>query len=349
MINLQDIRDTARDLLAKNEVRAVIGYRRGSSGMNAEPVIITDPAQADELVWDPTCFHNLSLYLVEDRKFLAHLRKTSDIPIAIIAKGCDARAIVVLMQEHYFKREDIYIIGVSCEGTGVLDERKLADKKIRAVNAAFDGNDFVFTTTNILDGQKTEGEQRIAARELMADRCLECRTPYPREHNAVHGEDKTGRELAEPFAALKRFEQQDAAERWKFWERQFDRCIRCFACRSVCPMCYCEECVVDSISFPVNAQTTAEEKANRVRWIERSAVRSENITYHMTRAMHLAGRCVDCNECERVCPVNIPLRLLNNKMEREAREQFGYEPGASIGAPALVASFLDNDPEKFIR
>jgi ferredoxin len=341
MINLQDMRETARDLLAKGEVRAVVGYRRGSSGMSAEPAFITSAEQAGELVWDPTCFNNLALYLVEDRKFQAHIRKTPDLPIAVIAKGCDARAIVVLMQENYFKREDVYIIGMSCEGTGVLDERKLAARGIQAAGAAFDGDDFVFTSA--------EGEQRLPAREVMADRCLECRAPFPKEHNVAFGEDKTGRELAAPFAALERFEQQDAAARWNFWQRQFDRCIRCYACRAVCPMCYCEECVVDSTSFPVTAQTTAEEKANRVRWIERSAVRSENITYHMTRAMHLAGRCIDCGECERVCPVNIPLRLLNNQMEREAREQFGYEPGASISLPALTASFLDNDPGKFIR
>ena len=343
MINLQDLRDAARDLLAKGEVRAVIGSRRGSRGMAAEPVVITAPEQADELVWDPTCFHNLALYLVEDRKFLAHSRANPGTPIAIVAKGCDARAVVVLMQEHYFKREEVYIIGVSCEGSGVLDERKLA-RQLNGITpsaAAFDGDDFVLTTA--------EGEKRLAAREVMADRCLECREPFPREHNVVFGENKTGRELAAPFAALARFEEQDATERWNFWERHFERCIRCFACRSVCPMCYCEECVVDSITFPVSPETTADEKANRVRWIERSAVRSENITYHMTRAMHLAGRCVDCGECERVCPVNIPLRLLNNKMEREAREQFGYEPGASIGGPSLVASFRDDDPGSFIR
>ncbi len=341
MINLQDIRDTARDLLAKNEVRAVIGYRRSTNGMLAEPVVITKPEEAEQLVWDPTCFHNLSRYLVEDRKFLAKARQNPSLPIAVIAKGCDARSTVVLMQEHYFKREEVYIIGVSCEGTGVLDERKLAAKGIQATDSVYDGNDFVFATA--------EGEKRIHAREVMADRCLECQTPYPKEHNVVLGEDKTGRELEAPFAALKRFEEQDAATRWEFWERQFDRCIRCYACRSVCPMCYCDECVVDSIRFPVTGQTAAEEKASRVRWIERSAVRSESSVYHMTRVLHLAGRCIDCNECERVCPVNIPLRLLNNKMEREAREQFGYEPGASIGAPSLTASFLDKDPGSFIR
>ena len=314
MINIQDIRDTARDMLAKGEVRAVIGYRRGTRGMLAEPAFITSPEQADDLVWDPTCFHNLSLYLVEDRKFLAHLNKSSDAPIAVIAKGCDARSIVVLLQEHYFKREDVYIIGVSCEGTGVVDERKLAPhlNGFQASNAVFDGDDFVFTTA--------QGEKRLPAREVMADRCLECRNPFPKENNVVFGEDKTGRELEAPFAALARFEAQGTGERWDFWSHHFDRCIRCFACRSVCPMCYCDECVVDSITFPVTPATTAEEKANRIRWIERSATRSENITYLMTRAMHLAGRCTDCGECERACPVNVPIRLLNNKMEGSTRK-----------------------------
>jgi ferredoxin len=341
MINLQDMRDTARDLLAKNEVRAVIGYRRSTNGMFAEPVVITDAAQADDLIWDPTCFHNLSLYLVKDRKFLKHVKERPDLPIAVIAKGCDARSTVVLMQEHYFERSEVYIIGVSCEGTGVLDQRKLAARGIQATDSAFDGDDFVFQTE--------QGEQRVPAREVMADRCLECREPFTKEHNVALGENQAGREFAEPFAALKRFEEQDADTRWNFWERQFDRCIRCYACRSVCPMCYCDECVVDSTSFPVTGQTTAEEKANRVRWIQRSPVRSENATYHMTRVLHLAGRCIDCNECERVCPVNIPLRLLNNKMEREAREEFGYEPGASIDVASMTASFLDTDPGSFIR
>lgn len=346
MIRLQDLHTQVKDILETGEVRAVIGWRHGSRGMAAEPVTIENPEEAASLVWDPTCFHNLSLYLVEDRKQLAKRGQRPDKPIGIVAKGCDARSVTVLLQENYFRRDEVYVIGVSCEGSGVLDEKKLARALpgIEPDGAAFDpvnDGDYVFATA--------DGEKRIPAREVMADRCLECRSAHPKLNNVVFGEEKAERGLEQPFAALARFEQKSPAERWAFWKDQFERCIRCFACRSVCPMCYCDECTVDSIAFAVSPETTAEEKAARIRWIERSATPSENASYHMTRAMHLAGRCIDCGECERVCPVHIPLRLLNNKLEREARESFGYDPGASFDVPALVSSFRDDDPNNFIR
>ena len=114
-------------------------------------------------------------------------------------------------------------------------------------------------------------------------------------------------------------------------------------------MCYCDECVVDSINLAVTADTTADEKAQRIRWIQRSAESSENLIYHLVRAIHLAGRCIDCGECERACPLDIPLRFLNKKLEKEAKELFGYEVGFDAALPALISCFRDEDPQDFIR
>jgi ferredoxin len=114
-------------------------------------------------------------------------------------------------------------------------------------------------------------------------------------------------------------------------------------------MCYCDECVVDTINFAVTADTTADEKAQKIKWLEKSPVLSENFVYHFIRAIHLAGRCIDCAECERVCPLDIPIRFLNKKLEKAAKELFDYDAGFDPDQPSLVASFRDEDPEDFIR
>ena len=153
----------------------------------------------------------------------------------------------------------------------------------------------------------------------------------------------------EAFGDVKKIEEMDAEKKWGFFTRMIERCIRCYSCRNACPMCYCDECVVDTINFAVTPDTTADEKALRIKWIERASNKSENFGYHLVRAIHLVGRCIDCGECERVCPLDIPIRFLNKKLEKAAKELFDYEPGMDAGKPALVASFKDEYPEEFIR
>ena len=344
MFDIGDLRARARDLLQSGQVACVLGYRRGSVGGAAEPVVLTDPAEADTLVWDPTCVHNLALQLVNERKHRKATRSSETRPIAIIAKGCDSRAVTVLLQENYFRREDVFVIGVSCEGSGVIDPRKVS-RALRGKatsSVAFDASGDIVVVT-------AAGEQTLAAAEVLADRCLECRASYPTLSDVSFGEKVTERSYNAPFTALDAVAALPEDERSAYWSHQFDRCIRCFACRSVCPMCFCDECVVDSVSFIIAPETSAEDKAHRIKWIERSPDSSENAMYHLTRAMHLAGRCIDCAECERVCPVNIPVRLLNNILEKEARDMFGYEPGMDPSEASLVSSFRDDDPNSFIR
>lgn len=348
-MRVEDVRREIARALGEDKAKYVVAYRNGGAGPYAVPAFITDAAEAETVVWDPTCFHNLARFIVFERRENVGQQKAGDEeedgrkPIGLVVKGCDSRAVAVLLQEKFINREDVYLIGVSCEGAGVVDEGKLRRKLDGAepTKVEFGGKNGILVTA----GDKTT---ELPAHEVLADRCIECRADYPVVYDVVVG-DNANREPAAPYGSLAGIESMSADERWAFWERELAKCIRCYACRSICPMCYCDECVVDTINFAVTAETTADEKALKIKWVERSPALAENVFYHLVRAIHLAGRCIDCNECERACPVGIPLRLLNKKLEKSARELFGYEAGCDPAATALISSFRDEDPEEFIR
>jgi coenzyme F420-reducing hydrogenase delta subunit/ferredoxin len=120
--------------------------------------------------------------------------------------------------------------------------------------------------------------------------------------------------------------------RWSYWQRQFDRCLRCYACRAVCPMCYCATCVVEK---------------RRPQWVPATFDGAGNTAWNITRAMHLAGRCVGCDECARVCPADIRLDLLNRRVAEEIESRFDYRSDEDPSAPAPLTTFRPDDPDEF--
>ncbi len=343
MVNLDDIKKEARQILKDNKVKYVIGYAQGSNGFPVMPAFFKNPEEADNLVWNPACIHNLTRFLRDEKKRKARDKNPDNRPVGIMVKGCDSRAINVLLQEKYISREDIFILGISCEDTGVVDEKKLAAKLKgkKAIEYKWDENRNLIVTTE-------DGTSKINADDVLAERCLECPAQTPVVYDIIFG-DKVKRRTEDRFKSVEKVENLSQKERWAFWKEQFDKCIRCYACRSVCPMCYCDECVVDTITFAVTADTSAAEKAQKIKWIDKSPITSETYIYHIIRAIHLAGRCIDCGECERVCPLDIPIRFLNKKLEKEAKKLFDYEVGFDPDQLSLVSSFKDEDPEDFIR
>jgi formate dehydrogenase subunit beta len=149
-----------------------------------------------------------------------------------------------------------------------------------------------------------------------AEECR-CAKPYP----SVLVESHVG-ERTEPVAdkLVEELRDKDVAERLGFWRKQFDRCIKCYACRNACPQCFCPEC-------------TLEEGL----WVDRGEVPPAYPTFHLIRAMHTAGKCVGCRECELACPAGIPLTTLYALIREDVKDMFGYEPGVSLeDQPPLV-------------
>ncbi len=161
----------------------------------------------------------------------------------------------------------------------------------------------------------------------LEDRCLRCNVRTPVVYDALIGEPPDV-EVTDEFADIASLEGMSAQERLQFWLKEFDRCIRCYACRQACPGCYCNVCEFDR---------------DDSLWIGMQIELPEKYFFHTFRAMHLAGRCVECNECERVCPMDIPLSLLNRKLVKEVGELFGHQGGMTTEPTPFVTILGDGE------
>ncbi|MGL4942361.1 MAG: 4Fe-4S dicluster domain-containing protein [Thermoguttaceae bacterium] len=167
-------------------------------------------------------------------------------------------------------------------------------------------------------------------------RCNVCDVQMPRGCDVVVGE-ATSQNVSpqERYAAVQAFCAKPREERWEYWKRELSRCLKCYACRQVCPLCYCQQCIVDK---------------NRPQRIETSSHLQGNVAWNVTRAFHLAGRCTMCGSCGAVCPVGIDLGLLNASLAKTAEEQFdGFRSGYDPNVLPVIGKFSETDNEEFIR
>ncbi|MCG2770053.1 MAG: 4Fe-4S dicluster domain-containing protein [Anaerolineae bacterium] len=146
--------------------------------------------------------------------------------------------------------------------------------------------------------------------------------------------EEDSEERKELLTRIRELEDMSVSERREYWQREFSKCIRCYACRQVCPFCYCEQCIADE---------------NQPQWIGKSPSLPNNEMWNLIRAFHLTGRCIACRECDRVCPMQIPLSLLNEKLAAEVLENFGYVAGTDVETAAPLDTYKVDDPDDFIR
>ena len=297
--------------MASGAVQQVIGWRRGLFDEDVTPSTFKDAADLEKnFVFNKYCKANLSKYLVKITRAIETAKTTTRTNNAM-AKQRDPNAVEAPIPNEkvlaFLKPGDTHSF---CQ---LLKENRITrdDVYIVAVPCSCE-----------MDESVKEGEG-----------CDHCRNKKHVVYDEVFGKARE-EAIGDPsrFEGVEKIAAMSADERHEFWKNEFSRCIRCNACRDVCPACTCEKCVFDN-----NALYTSQKVAQ---------VPFEESLYHIVRAWHVAGRCTDCGECSRVCPEHIPLHLLNRKFVKDIDEIYGpYVAGSDMETKPPMLTWTAGDAE----
>lgn len=311
---IDKIKEISEKLLKDCQVDMVIGFRKGSQPMMNEPCFINNTADLDQLVWDSNCGINLANYLTNRKE-----------KIGIIAKGCDSRNIVTHIIENKIKRDQVTIIGVPCKG--MIDRHAVAARCEGEITSVIEKDGKV-----VVAGEGFE--ETFAKADVLQQNCAVCIHRNPVLYDELAADLVEEQKDVDRYADVREIETMSPDEKWQFFEDLLAPCVRCYACRNACPLCYCPTCFVDE---------------SRPQWVGKTLDPIDTRTFHFLRAYHCAGRCTDCGACQRACPVNINMRMFTKKLEKDAFEMYGWEAGISPDVRPPLDTFKPDDPEEFIK
>ena len=306
--------ERAKALLESGEVARVVGWKKGDFCFDPSPATFETVEELNDFVYDWFCGANLSKYLIAISK--------KEGKTAVFLKPCDTYSFNQLVKEHRINREKIHVIAIECMA-------KLDIEKIKAQGAtAVTGVEVVDKEVKVATAY---GEETYYKPDVVLTKCATCNKTHQVKDEEIILHERPQREVNR-FEEVEKLEAMTAEERFAFWKAQLSKCIRCNACRNVCPACSCLKCVFD------NPQSGISAKANDSEFEEK--------LFHIIRAFHVSGRCTDCGECSRVCPQNIPLHLLNRKFIKDIDGFYGeYQAGETSEGKTPLTSYTEADED----
>ena len=271
------LREEANRLLLEKKVDVIIGFEKGTLPLTATPCFITKPEEADKLVWNNLCTQNLAKFvhdLITAHKNSQKRVKPEDRKkkvIGVVARGCTTRSLIIHLQERQYGRDEVFIIGVPCDG--YVDGKGLKVKINGAdiIEGSMDGAQIKMKTS---DGDKT-----VDFKDVLADCCKTCRFNNPIISDVMIGSPAPPMNPDAEYDDVKEFEAKTIEERWAYFAKEMEKCIRCYACRQACPSCYCPTCFVEQ---------------SQPQWVGIGEDATDTQVFQFMRLYHMVGRCVDC-------------------------------------------------------
>ncbi|MBU1194557.1 MAG: 4Fe-4S dicluster domain-containing protein [Proteobacteria bacterium] len=310
----KNIQELAVSLLRDKTVDIVIGFKSGTVPMSSVPFVAKTTEQARTFIWDTHCRLNLANYLTGRKE-----------KIGIIAKGCDSRNIANHIIENKISREQLHIIGVPC--SGMVDKVKIASEFTEEIIEYTEQPDsFVVKTAS--------QTKTLLKKDYLRANCSTCMHPNPVIYDQLAADRVTEPLIENQFADVNRIEALSRDEKWQHFDDLLQDCIRCYACRNACPLCYCPTCFVDE-SDP--------------QWVGKGTDTTDIRTFHFLRAYHCAGRCTDCGACVEACPMDINVRDFTRKLNKDVFDMYGWEAGLDIKNRPPLDTFNPDDPDEFIK
>ncbi|MBE5746647.1 MAG: 4Fe-4S ferredoxin [Clostridiales bacterium] len=308
--------ERAKALLESGEVARVVGWKKGDFYFDPSPAVFESVEELEkDFVYNWFCGANLSKYLIQIAK--------KEGKTAVFLKPCDTYSFNQLVKEHRIKRENVYVIAVEC--LAKLDVEKIKAQGVSSVVNV----EVVEKKVSVTD---LYGDVTVLNKpDVILTKCDTCTKTHQVKDEEIILHERPERDV-DRFAEVAKLEGMTEDERFAFWREQLSKCIRCNACRNVCPACSCVKCVFDNPASGIAA------KANDDKFEEQ--------LFHVIRAFHVAGRCTDCGECSRVCPQNIPLHLLNRKFIKDIDGFYGeYQAGETSEGKTPLTSYTEGDIE----
>lgn len=362
--------------LESGSVNSVLTVKaRDGNRYDGIPVAITDP---EEIIETAGALHCTSPNIARCLK--EYLDGASDINIAVVVKPCDAKAIIELAKRNQINLLNLLLIGLNCTGTlpSAKAKRMMQEEfGVDPANVVAEDIEDNKLTIRLKDG--AEKEKDLAELEERGygrrDNCRRCETNIPIMADIACGKwgttdknstfievcsekgsdfveaaieagdikveqpsgDAIGTRRRKDEAAIelaRQWQEKDFAtleemsndERFSYWSKQFSHCIKCYGCRDACPICYCKDCYLEAD-----------------RGLVPPGVIPPDIMFPMLRITHVMDSCVNCGQCQDVCPMELPLSRLIFLLNRELAGIFKYEPGMEVSELPPLRTITDQE------